>query len=702
MTIQDSTRNVLQTAVKIICTLTACAAVFVAIAFYKADVRTLLLYALFLVFGVLLPGSLILKNLGLESGHLSTELIRSFFTGYALNILLYYLAALTGADRLVFIIAPVLSVLWLIKTGREGFGKTWKKITDGLGAAPASFFVFALLVFMYSMAATQFRYIAPDASLFSVMNQDYGFQAGITNALAEGFPPKNPWVDGRGIVYHYYTAMFLAIPVRILGVTSDNLIMCCTPYLMGPVFSLALFSFMREMTADKKRTGLYCLAFFLANMFMLKYFANSWSNFHLFSNRDSAGLAVACLLATLPLLKEWEVPEEEGRSRWGAAVLFSAFIMIMTGIKGPVALVLVGGMTGTFLLALIMRKVSRKTAMTTLLSILSFSLIYLFVLGGEHGNASGGSVLNLGEVTDLFFMKAKVLRWGAAAGMPRSITLLVLLAVFTLFFFTAFIVPFIVGYIRELILVLSGKKDFCFSRITVYASCLVGFLALLILNFSGHSQVYFGFASCALVPAIVFWYFEDIRDKKTLPAIAVRVIFFIMLLCFAGTMLLYGAKAARSIGKFYASAGARTETYRNMSAKEYEGLIWVRDNTEKDALCATNRFNSVSMDDYDYTRRNNNTHFAYAIYSQRRMYFEGSGFSLSTDQNDIRKEMLDNNLPMFDKDNDGRGELARSLGVKYVIVSNRFSDYGDLSNEDYTLCFSNEEMDIYKVEYPEE
>jgi len=698
---ESRTNTIFQTAVKIICILAACGTVYIAIAFYKADVRTIALFALYMLFGVLLPGNLILKNLKLESEHFSTELVRSFFAGYALNILLYYLAALTRAYQLMFIIDPALSVMWFISARKEGFGKPWKKLTDGISSAPASFFVFAFLVFLYSMSATQLRYIDPAHSLFSLMQQDYGFHAGITNALAQGFPPKNPWIDGRIITYHYYTEMFLSIPVRLLGVTSDNLIMCCTPYLVAPVFSLSLFSFMREMTSDQKRTGLYCLAFFFSNMFMLKAFGSSWSSYHLYSNMDSAGLGVACLLATLPLLPEWEIHGKKDTLGGGKALLFSAYIMIMTGIKGPVAVVLVGGVTGTFILALIMRKANKRMAAVTLLSILSFCLIYLFVLEGEHGNASGGSVLNIGEVTDLFFLKATIIRLGDSIGLPHAASLLIVLIVFTVFFFTAFLVPFAVGYIRELILVFSKKKDYCFSRITVYACVMVGFLALLILNFSGHSQVYFGFAACALVPAIAFWYFEEVRENKGLPTNAVRVIFAVMLCFFTGTMGYYGARTAGVIGRFYASNGARTETYRNLSREEYEGLIWVRDNTDKDVLCATNRFNSVSMKDYDYTKRNNNTHFAYAIYSQRRMYLEGSGFSLSTGQNDIRLEMLENNLPLFDKDCRDRGEFARSLGIGYLIASKRFGELGDLSCNDYTLVFSNEDMDIYRVEYPE-
>ena len=55
------------------------------------------------------------------------------------------------------------------------------------------------------------------------------------------------------------------------------------------------------------------------------------------------------------------------------------------------------------------------------------------------------------------------------------------------------------------------------------------------------------------------------------------------------------------------------------------------------------------------------------------------------------------NRQLYDPENEGRGDLARELDVDYVVVSKRFADTGDLSNEDYKLVFTNEEMDIYEV-----
>jgi hypothetical protein len=59
--------------------------------------------------------------------------------------------------------------------------------------------------------------------------------------------------------------------------------------------------------------------------------------------------------------------------------------------------------------------------------------------------------------------------------------------------------------------------------------------------------------------------------------------------------------------------------------------------------------------------------------------------------------MINNVNMMMDPKNENRGDLARSLDVDYVLVSKRFNDTGDLSNKDYVLVYSNDDVDIYEV-----
>ena len=687
----------LQTAVKILSLLIVIIAAITAHVWFKADTGTILLFIAFVLFAVLMPGLFVLENIGIKSSHLSTAVARGFFAGIALNIIVYYLSALTGVRSLLFLIGPLLSLLWLVRFFRNGIKERLSMAGRFFASVPASFFFFAACVFLGSMYVTQFDYIAPGHVPYSFLRTDFEFHSGLINALAEGYPPKNPWVDGRIITYHYYSEMLLSIPVRIFGLPSDGVLMSGTPYLIAPVFSISMYSAFRELMSDKKKAGLYCLSFHFSNMFMLKVFTSSWIFYQIYSNVNSAGLGLACFLVVLPLLREWDGVDMAQSSTGARTLFFALLVMLMTGIKGPISIVLVAGMIGTLLLALILRRSNRHLISITLLSVLSFILIYVYVLGGEHANASGGAVLNLGEVTDLFFLKIPLME----SGLPRVAALALVFILFVFFYFTAFIVPFIVGYIREFVMVITRKKEFEFSKVCFYACFFVGFVGLMIFNFSGHSQVYFGFAASVLIPFISFWLLEDIKESRTSGAKIVRACFAVMMAFFALTTAYSMCKSAAYIPKYLSLQTENRSRFRNVTVPEYEGLSWLRDNTDADALCASDRFSSVAMDEYDYTMRNNNTHFAYAVYSQRRQYIEGSGYSLFADENDLRKEMVDTNMKMFDKENEDRGDLARSLGVDYVVVSKRFNDCGDLSNADYTLCFSNEEMDIYKVNYPD-
>ena len=126
-------------------------------------------------------------------------------------------------------------------------------------------------------------------------------------------------------------------------------------------------------------------------------------------------------------------------------------------------------------------------------------------------------------------------------------------------------------------------------------------------------------------------------------------------------------------------------------------MIWIDANTEEDALLATDRYYSVSLDKYSVANRWDNRFFLYPVYANRFCYIAGSGYNLPAKEWHVRKEMIETNLELYDPDNEDRGDLARELDVDYIVVSKRFTDAGDLSNEDYSRCFSNDDVEIYKV-----
>ena len=115
--------------------------------------------------------------------------------------------------------------------------------------------------------------------------------------------------------------------------------------------------FLQEFVRDGRKCGLYCLSLLLSNMFILKSFPSSWFLYHLFSNINNAGMGIAGMLVILPLLKTWDnnVIRDSERGAIREVIFLAAMIMLTTGIKGPAAMVVVGGMTGTIILGLILK-----------------------------------------------------------------------------------------------------------------------------------------------------------------------------------------------------------------------------------------------------------------------------------------------------------------------------------------------------------
>lgn len=687
---------VISNMIKAVSVLVMLAAAGIAFIYFGTDGRTLLLTAVYMLFYVFFPGLYLINALDIRGEHTSTYAVRGFFTGFAAQIMVYFLSDLIGTDILLWSAGPIMSIGFFINAYRNSDGEILRKPASTILKAPVSFYCFVMLVFMYSMLNTQYTYISPQVADYSFLKIDFAFHAGIVNALSLGFPPLDPWIDGRTIEYHMFTEMLYSVPVRLFGLHSEEILMSCTPYIITPVFSISLYSFYKEFSGRKDRAGLYCLATHLANMFMVKGFASSWFLFHIYSNINNAGMGLSCLIVILPLIKLWdkEVIASDSRTNTKEMLFLGVMVMLLTGIKGPFSIVLVAALVGTVIMGAMLKSVNRGELAATGISAIGFILVYIYILGAQHSNETGGRLFNLWEVTDIFFIKEETLE---TVPGPKLAGYAVLLMVFMLCYLTAFFLPFIIGYIREFVLIVSKKKEFVFSRVLIYAAALVGFGAMMVLDFAGHSQVYFGFVTSLLVPMISFWFFEDISSDKGAFAKAIRWVFCAGMVAMTLTSMLYIYDRVLAARDTYMLRNENSNTYRNVSTKEYEGLEWLRNNTARDSLVASDRYSSAPPGEYDVTQRGDNTHFAYAVYSNRRQYIEGSGFSLDDKDYLIRKEKVDNNIKLYDPESKERGELAKELGIDYMVVSKRFSEAADYSSEDFERCFSNEEMDIYRV-----
>jgi len=700
----NRTLCILGNAVKILCAVIIAALAATGMAVYGAPVDGMLILLAFFVCYIQLPGMLLVRWSGMDKGHISTSLAAGAFTGWAFSILIYFVADALQSNILLAGTGPVMSAayIWLVLSDRKKGRPVLRRLRPG--KLSVAFCVFFVIVLLYCLAETQFLYVAPAMSDYSYMNPDKAYHMGLINSLSHDYPLESLWIHGRTIHYHVFSEMMLSIPVRLFDIQADVVTQSFGPILTAYCFGLAYYSFFREMSKKPERAGIYCLVVILANIYLTRTWTTSIAFKFILVNDNSSGYGMAAALVTIIVFDKWySAFKADDKQHWKMLIILTALVMLTAGIKGPMGAVTVGGLWGTVLLGIILRKVSPKTVLPLFFITAGFLLVYFTVLGSKgQANASGDSIIAFAKIVDIAFWKHPLTDLLKSWGIPKIIRLAVLLVVYMVFFLTVFFVPFCIGYIRELILVLWGKKEYAPAKVLVYAEIMVGMVAMFLLNYSGHSQIYFGLVSAFLAPAVAFWFIEDMEEAaKNSPAarytLRATVAVMAVMLFFTTWSLAVCMNTRIEDAIANSDPHGSPDTYLSVSNGEYEAMEWIENNTEEDALLATDRYYSVAPENYSYQNRWDNRFFLYGVYSNRFCYIAGSGYNMKEAEWPVRKQMIETNEKLYDEDYAGRGDLARELGVDYVVVSKRFTGDPELTNEDYELCFSNEDVDIYKI-----
>ena len=693
--------EVLKNCIRIISTIALAAMVLVSVVVYHTSAVRMLIFFAYLVFYVQLPGALLCRLFCIKTGHYSSDLLLSFFSGWAVTVGIYFLTDASGFSALLLSAGPVMSVIYIIQIIRD------RSAIDRLNRfspfrVPAAFYVFIVLLMAFVMLTTQYLYMSPEIASRTYVSMDKAYEMGLISQLAQDFPLRNPWVAGRIVHYHIFTQILLAVPVKLFGLTADFAVMTSNPLMTVYVFGLALYSSFRYFSKRPERAGLYSLSFILAHMFVAREPYASYMFRILLTNDNYAGHAVAGAVIWVILLDVClKSTDRRSYVRAGQCIITGLLMMLLTGIKAPVGLVMLGALIGTLILAAIMRKMKLRCVAYAILSFAGFYIVYKLIIGSDGTSGIGGeSIFGFGDVAGLSFWKSGLTGMMKAAGIPTIVIFAVIFAVFTVFFFSIYLLPFLIGYIRELVLVLKGEKDYDIARVTVYAAAFVGFTLMMLLSYYGHSQIYFGTVTVMFAPLIAFWFFEDTESGS---AAWMQILRKLSYVCFCVVLAVSAAVLAWHYVTLvpgavkHANADSKYNKYMSLSAQEYEAVNWIHDNLEDDSLIATQMYASVSYDKYNVENRWHSVHFLYASYSGRRFYLEGSGFTFSFDEIETKAEMELNEKQLFEPENPDRGELARELGVTHVMITKKIHPVGDLSNSDYKLIYSNNDVDLYEV-----
>lgn len=697
----DNRKLTIPNIARIICTVAVIAMVLVAICIYHASVTGLAIFVAYMLFYIQLPGALLLQPMKLDRQPLSTKLLISLLIGWFLIVAEYFVSDLIGSKILLYCLGPIASLCYVYLSIKKKKSKQAFALKSSFNKIPVALFVSFVLMLLYMLLRTQYTYMAPDFATLITPGTDKSYQMGLINELARDYPINNPWVSGRIVHYHIFSQILFAVPASLFGLTSDFLIFSCGPYLNAYLLCLSFYSLFMHYCKKKENAGMYTLSIVLSNMFIGYSITNSYLFRIIFVNDNYGGYGLAAALAWLVLIKICTEERTERSTSLYRFIIIAAILILATGIKAPIGLLLIGGLIGSWILGLILQKNNLKSITPVAVLTIIFFVLYKLLLGSSGSSDSNGkSIFGFAKLNNICFWKNDLIDTLTAHSVSPLIRLAIVMSLFLIVFFSAFLIPFIIGYIREFVLIVSKKKDYDIAAVTVYAVTLLGFVMSMILTYSGHSQIYFGVILVGTVPLVVFRFWEDISMGESTAWMEClckisKAVFIVVIAVSSILFALDNIKAYKQAVSYLTSS--RTMSYSAMNENEYDAMEWISENTPEDSLFATNVYGTRNPEKYNIRNRWDNTHFMYAAYSDRRFYIEGSGFSLSESEIGIRVDMIETNSKLYDSSNTARGQLAKELGIDYVVVTKNRGDVEDLSNNDYEKCYTNKTIDIYKI-----
>lgn len=668
------TRNYIKAAVLIILMMAGVSIIGISLSVGQVHKKMLLLFFIYLLFFIQLPGLLFVDVFHIKFRSLLTKYPIGFFTGFGMITFVYYLSTALENKMILVVYGLVLSIIFCVKKvayymyNLSGFKENVKNLFLQMYSLP--FFFSLLVIFFISMLYTQGTYPDFKHTGYVFLYPDNVWHMGIVNSLSQGFPPEIPWYSSdNGLYYHYFTDLLYGIGLRIFNISADVQILSGTPYLLTYIYGFSAYAMAIEFNLNKKIAG-----FFVILSIFGVYLSASNYQLHILKNVNSVGYAAAAFMCVCILLNYCMITKSR-RYIWGYLFIVAIHVYILTGLKGPYGAVLIAGIVGTGILALFIRHISWSVKcryfVTALVCIIAFGITYIF-----------------------FMMQTTATDAMAFVGISAVITSITSMSVFNVLgIFSLF---FIMAFGTEIAGLITRKIQFNFIKVTMFAVAIAGILIMYMISLPDGNNGYFGYVSATPVALLGLQYISDSWDQKKCWSKGVLLIFAISLIfCIRSfyTTVLTTTEQAIASASLNKVAARHNQAY--FSYNEYKAMLWIRENTSEDALLASDKCSLRGGKNFNLSDIKQFKWYNYSGYSQRNVFLEGTAYYAPADGERTRLYKL--NCQLYDPNNTNRSKLAKDLGIDYVIVTKRLNPTLELSGNGYCICFENKAITIYEV-----
>jgi hypothetical protein len=499
----------------------------IGLAFYRVPVLTTGIFAVYLILGIILPGTLLWRAVRGRSGWFVEDVAAGLAVGYSCEVLVYIGARSLGVPALVvgwsvltvaaFLAVPKLRRHWHGSGRAEDRTPFWWSLI--LSACAAVIFFWSCIRFFRTHDLVEPGMLSPDA--------DSPFHLALLDDAKYHFPLMSPWLPDQPVLYHWFVYAEMASTSWITGIEPHTLLVRLSPLPM--LFGLvALMGVLGKRLTGKWWAGAAAAVttFFVLTPSPYQWPLHSWfSSFGTNAYEDGSSLRAqlwtsptqtfgAVLFAGLALVLV-EAMTQRSKPRWALVVLLTAAV---TGAKATFLPMLLAGL----LLVVAVRLVTRRRVDPGALFAAGVTFLALlfaqFVLFGGASQGMAIDPLHFAQITG-----ASYTTQFASPDLAHPMWRLVLVALIT-FVCWACIWPGLLGLVR---LVRRRRPDLDIAAdpvILMLGIGLSGVGALVVFGHEAGAEGWFmvsgrPYLSLAAVVGLVLITPPDLPKRRTLLAV---------------------------------------------------------------------------------------------------------------------------------------------------------------------------------------
>lgn len=640
-----------------------------------------LLFFLYQIFAIYVPGIACLLLLRFESKSSLEFFGLSYAIGYCLNLLLYFLIVPFGLQNY----SSYIVCAYAIMTSFYVINVLYKKShTNNFGESTENKEWIYWIILSVALFVMQFMMYGLNNSLPVVGDRIYYmdqlYWEGNIVALSQNFPPMNIRSSGVIYGYHYFSSMQLSLVHLATNIRIGTLGMCYTYIQSNLLLVFSGFILFNRVLKNINRTAIAMgILFFTAGFEQYTYMNNIH---HIIKSPFGFdyGISFGMFFVALVII-QWE------KKKFSPTTFFLILLTFFAccGIKAPIAcVVLCGLLVFCFWWVVFEKKWVMGLVYCIFCTLILVSMYLLLMKGYVQADSSdtGTSIGFLSTIlrTPIYSVFNEFLIQSGINLSNRIVRLILVIP----FVFLSQLGLYSLGFFGLLKRVSNLRKSDAVDLACI-GMIFAGITAMLFISHIGLSQMYYLLASYPFLLLFGMKMLPEIdQSKRKKYKSAVKII---CVVCITAGFVLFSYYSLSYIKSGMSQYLNKDESkIHNMEAnyvsvKSYEAFDWVRKNTAIDSILVTNL--TITSKVTSCT----------SVFTERQMWLEGTYYStLSDNETKRRYEIIERGV-----NNDSKAIIQMANeGVNYILICNWLSP-NSVKNDSFPIAFENDDYTIYKL-----